>query len=191
MSGAAKRISHSSVNWAKLSDTLTASHNSELVKLKGQNSVFSAQVNQSSADLPKIDFAALKKQMPTHSSTLDALQKQYEALKIPYGEIPAALNSEIEKWNKYNEARIKLHKLKVAAGAEEAKKVEQKWAKAPPVEHFSREHFVEYFPQLFNDWRYQERIPDPCELGYNDRAMLESRFKDYKVLRRPDKVDAH
>lgn len=40
---AAKRVTQSSVNWAKLSDTLTASHNGELAKLKGQNSVFSAQ----------------------------------------------------------------------------------------------------------------------------------------------------
>jgi hypothetical protein len=60
------------------------------------------RVNQLPADLPKVDFAALKRQMPTHSGTLDALQKQYEALKIPYGEIPAALTAEIEKWNKYN-----------------------------------------------------------------------------------------
>lgn len=43
MSSAAKRISHSSVNWAKLSESLTASHNNELSKLKGQNSVFGAQ----------------------------------------------------------------------------------------------------------------------------------------------------
>jgi hypothetical protein len=32
---------------------------------------------------------------------------------------------------------------------------------------------------------------DPANVGYNDKAMLEERFKDYKVLRRPDKVDAH
>lgn len=63
---------------------------------------YSFRVNQLPADLPKVDFAALKKHMPTHSNTLDALQKQYEALKIPYGEVPAALNAEIDKWIKYN-----------------------------------------------------------------------------------------
>ena len=153
--------------------------------------MFSTHINQLPADLPIIDFAALKKQMPTHASTLDSLQKQYEALKIPYGEIPAPLLAEVEEWVKYNEGRIQAHKVKAIQGAEEAKKVEQKWAKAPPVEHFSHEHFAEYFPQLYADYRYQERIPDPCDLGFNDREMLESRFKDYKVLRRPDKVDDH
>ena len=58
----------------------------------------------------------------------------------------------------FQEERIKLHSLKTADGAEEAKKVEEKWSKAPPVEHFDRQHFVEYFPQLFYDLRYQKRI---------------------------------
>jgi hypothetical protein len=60
------------------------------------------RVNQLPADLPKIDFAALKKQMPTHATTLDSLQKQYETLKVPYGEVPAPLLAEVEKWTKYN-----------------------------------------------------------------------------------------
>uniref|UniRef100_A0A914S6K7 Uncharacterized protein n=1 Tax=Parascaris equorum TaxID=6256 RepID=A0A914S6K7_PAREQ len=70
-------------------------------------------------------------------------------------------------------------------------KVEEKWARAPPVEHFSREHFVEYFPQQFYDLRYQDRVPDPCNLGLNDTDIIQQRFKDYKVLRRPDKEDSH
>lgn len=40
----------------------------------------------------QFDFAALKKAMPTHSALIDSLQKQYEAVKIPYGEIPVEHN---------------------------------------------------------------------------------------------------
>ena len=173
MSQAAKRVASSSINWQKLADRLTSQHLPELNRLKGQNSTFSAvyvlheiiphncsffSVNQLPADLPKIDFAALKKQLPAHASLLDSLQKQYEAISIPYGSIPEEYNKEVAKWNEYNEARIKLHELKTVDGAAEAKKVEEKWAKAPPVEHFDRQHFVEYFPQLFYDLRYQKRI---------------------------------
>ncbi|KAI6216292.1 ATP synthase subunit d, mitochondrial [Aphelenchoides besseyi] len=192
MSAAAKRVSHSSVNWQKLADSLTSGHGAELTRLKGQNSTFSAQVNQLPADLPKVDFAALKKQMPAHSSVLDSLQKQYESLKIPYGEVPANFGAEIDKWSKFNEARIKLNTLKTADGAEEAKKVEQKWAKAPPIEHMHYQMFVKFFPQLFTDYRYERRIPDPVSLRLNENFhLLEARFKDFKILRRPDKVDDH
>ncbi|KAK0403251.1 hypothetical protein QR680_016811 [Steinernema hermaphroditum] len=191
MAQAVKRVSTTSVNWRKLADRLTSEHAAELNRLKGQNSSFSAVVNQLPADLPKYDFAALKKEMPGHAAVLDSLQKQYNAIKIPYGAIPSSYIKEIDEWIKYNDARISLHNDKTADGAVEAQKVEEKWAKAPPVEHFDRQHFAEYFPHLFYDLRYQERIPDPCNIGLNETPQLKERFSDYKVLRRADKVDDH
>lgn len=110
--------------------------------------------------------------MPAHSALLDSLQKQYEAIKIPYGEIPEQHNKEINKWVEYNEARTKLHDAKTADGALEAQKVEEKWAKAPPIEHFDRQHFVEYFPQLFYDLRYQKRIRTFFSLLYSVYILL-------------------
>ncbi|VDL62993.1 unnamed protein product [Nippostrongylus brasiliensis] len=160
MSGALKRITATQVNWAKLGEKLIPEHGAELSRLKGASHVFSAAVTQLPADLPQVDFAALKKAMPAHSAVLDSLQKQFEAIKIPYGEIPKAYLQEIDHWVEYNNERIKLHDMKVADGLEQAKKVEEKWAKAPPVEHFDRQHFVEYFPQHFYDLRYQNRSSD-------------------------------
>ena len=188
---AAKRVATSSVNWAKLGERLVPEHASDLVRLKGQNSTFTALVDQLPADLPKVDFAALKKAMPAHASLIDSLQKQYEAIKIPYGDVPAEYAKEVDAWAEFNKERISLHELKVADGIKEAEKVEAKWSAAPPVEHFDRQHFVEYFPQHFYDLRYQPRIPDPCNVGLNETPEIESRFKDYKVLRRADKVDDH
>ncbi|PAV70707.1 hypothetical protein WR25_05344 [Diploscapter pachys] len=192
MAGVAKRVATSSVNWAKLGEKLIPEHSAELIKIKSICGTFQSAVSQLPADLPKVDFAALKKEMPAHAAILDSLQKQYEALKIPYGEVPAEYTKEVEKWSEYNNARIQFHEQKVADGLEEAKKIEEKWAKAPPVEHFNRQHFAEYFPQEFYDLRYQNRLPDPCGLGLNENFhLIEERFKDYKVLRRPDKVDDH
>lgn len=54
------------------------------------------------AELPKIDFAALKKQLPAQASILESLQKQYEAISIPYGSIPEKYNAEISKWSQFN-----------------------------------------------------------------------------------------
>lgn len=52
--------------------------------------------------MPKIDFAALKKQLPAQAAILDTLQKQYESISIPYGSIPDKLNAEISKWCEFN-----------------------------------------------------------------------------------------
>ncbi|RCN49145.1 hypothetical protein ANCCAN_04718 [Ancylostoma caninum] len=191
MSGSVKRVAATAVNWAKLGEKLIPEHAAELARLKGPSHTFSAAVSQLPSDLPKVDFNALKKAMPAHAAILDSLQKQFDAIKIPYGEIPKAYLQEIDHWIEYNNERTKLHEMKVADGLEQAKKVEDKWASAPPVEHFDRQHFVEYFPQEFYDLRYQNRIPDPCGLGLNETPEIEARFKDYKVLRRADKVDDH
>ncbi|CAD5207551.1 unnamed protein product [Bursaphelenchus okinawaensis] len=188
---AAKRVAQSSVNWAKLSEKLIANHQAELTKLKGQNSTFGAVVNTLPADLPKVDFAQLKKELPDHAKILDSLQKQFEAIKIPYGEVPKDLSAEVDKWVQFNEARVKLNNLKAADGAAEAKKKEEKWANAPPVEQMCLEHLPQYFPHKYADLRYEKRIPDPCDVGFNEAEALETRFRDYKVLRRPDKVDDH
>ncbi|KJH48692.1 hypothetical protein DICVIV_05193 [Dictyocaulus viviparus] len=191
MSGSVNRVSTTAINWARLGDKLIPEHAAELARLKGASHTFSTIVSALPADLPKVDFDALKKAMPSQSAVLDSLQKQLAAIKIPYGEIPKQYLQEIDHWTKYNDERIKLHEMKVADGLIEAKKVEDKWASAPPVEHFGRQHFVEYFPKQFYDLRYQNRIPDPCNLGINEFPEVEARFKDYKVLRRPSKVDDH
>jgi hypothetical protein len=60
------------------------------------------RIVQHSADPPKVDWAAMKKQMPEQSAALDSLQKQWESLNIPYGNVPDSLTKEIEQWVKYN-----------------------------------------------------------------------------------------
>jgi hypothetical protein len=44
MSQAIKRVSASSVNWAKLNERLTPHHANELKAMKGQNSIYSSQL---------------------------------------------------------------------------------------------------------------------------------------------------
>uniref|UniRef100_A0A0K0G2Y7 ATP synthase subunit d, mitochondrial n=1 Tax=Strongyloides venezuelensis TaxID=75913 RepID=A0A0K0G2Y7_STRVS len=185
------RRASSVVNFAKVSEKLTPHHAAEFQKLKTFNSAVSATVNELPSELPKIDFAALKKKMPGYASVLDSLQKQYEGLKIPKGTVPEEYKKQIAEFVAFNEARIKIHNEKTAVGAEEAKKVEERWSKAPPIEHFDRQMFPEYFPQLYPDLRTQERLPDPLNLGINEEGKPQKRFKNYRVLKREDKVDDH
>lgn len=35
---------------------------------------------------------------------------------------------------------------------------EDKWARAPPIQQFTRQHFAEFFPKLFYDLRVQDHI---------------------------------
>ncbi|GMR63297.1 hypothetical protein PMAYCL1PPCAC_33492, partial [Pristionchus mayeri] len=133
-------------------------------------SAFSAAVAQLPADLPKFDFAALKKAMPTHAALIDSLQKQYEAVKIPYGEIPAEHNKEIDAWLAFNKERVELHEMKVADGIEEAKKVEAKWSSAPPVEHFDRQHFPSTSPAFL-----RSPLPEPRPRSLPNRPQRDRR----------------
>uniref|UniRef100_A0A0N5CGQ4 ATP synthase subunit d, mitochondrial n=1 Tax=Strongyloides papillosus TaxID=174720 RepID=A0A0N5CGQ4_STREA len=185
------RRASSVVNFAKVSEKLTPQHAAEFQKLKTFNSAVSATVNELPSELPKIDFAALKKEMPGYASILDSLQKQYEGIKIPKGTVPEEYKKQITEFVAFNEARIKIHNEKTAIGAEEAKKVEERWAKAPPVEHFDRQMFPEYFPQIFADLRTQERLPDPINLGINEDDIAHKRYKNFNVLKREDKLDDH
>ena len=59
-------------------------------------------MNQLPSDLPKFDFAELKKKLPAQAAIIDSLQKQYESVKIPYGNVPEDKNKEINKWAEFN-----------------------------------------------------------------------------------------
>ncbi|KAL3081046.1 hypothetical protein niasHS_000629 [Heterodera schachtii] len=179
MAQPAKRVAVSSVNWAKLAERLTPQQEEELNRLKAQNSSYHAEVVQHQADLPKVDWATLKKQMPENSTVLDSLQKQWEALSIPYGTIPDNLKKQIDQWVKFNEARVKFHELKTADGLVEMKKIEDKWAKMPPVEQLWRDQLVQYFPHKHQDLRYLNEYYDPWGIGVNDTNWRE-RFKDFQ-----------
>jgi len=177
-SAAAKRISGSSINWKQLSEKLIPDHLHELNKLKGQNTVYSAMVQQLPPEPPKVDFAALKKSYPAHSAVLDSLQKQYDSIKVPYPASPSEHLREIELWNEYNKARTDLHAAKTNEGDAEAKKIESRWAKAPPIEHMTLYHLIEYFPLRYADCRYLDYINHP--IFFADPIQLREFEYSYK-----------
>uniref|UniRef100_A0A914C5P7 ATP synthase subunit d, mitochondrial n=1 Tax=Acrobeloides nanus TaxID=290746 RepID=A0A914C5P7_9BILA len=129
--------------------------------MKGQNSDYLTQVNSLPSDLPKVDFEELKKQLPAHVSLLDSLKKQVDAIKIPYGEVPKEYNKGVEEWSEYNNTLMKVIDDQTELGATWCKKIEERWAKAPPVEHWNRNHYVEYMPFVYQ--YYDARIDNQRE----------------------------
>uniref|UniRef100_A0A915NA88 ATP synthase subunit d, mitochondrial n=3 Tax=Meloidogyne TaxID=189290 RepID=A0A915NA88_9BILA len=190
MSQPAKRVAVSSVNWAKLAERLVPEHKKELDRLKMQNSSFHAEVVQREQDLPKVDWAELKKQMPEQSAALDTLKKQWESLNIAYGTIPENFQKEIDKWIQYNQARLQFTEQKIKDGLDRVKKVEEKWAKAPPVEHmYLNFHHITFFPHEFGyaekhgyaDWRIHH---DDGEWRYFDLLFKEQNADEESYYRR-------
>jgi len=200
-----KRIQTSSISWTKLADRLTPEYAAELSKLKGQNTTFQSIISQLPSDLPKVDWADVKKKLgPSHSSVLETLQKQYEAISIPYGTIPDKMTKEIEDWTKYNNARGTYQQKKLNDEAIYKQKVEEKWGKAPPIEHMDDEQYVAFFekhlpdhpPDLRTNHHY---IIDPLHFGYNykpewkeDILWRTKHYRDRKRYNKPrDEMEVH
>jgi F-type H+-transporting ATPase subunit d len=202
MTQPAKRVAVTSVNWAKLAERLIPEHKDELDRLKLQNSSFHAEITQREADPPKVDWAELKKQMPEQSAALDTLKKQWESMSISYGSVPENFQKEIDKWIQYNQARLQFTEQKIKDGLERVKKVEAKWAKAPPVEHmYINQHHITFFPHEYGwgeklgyadwrihhddgEWRYMDLFFR--EQNCDDLSCWRRRFHDYNVYPRTD-----
>ncbi|MCP9261308.1 BMA-ATP-5 [Dirofilaria immitis] len=121
---ATKRFTQSAVNFKTVSDLVGKKHSKEIAALAHHHHQYLSTVMSKPAELPKYDFAKLKKQMPEHAAVLDKLQKQYEAIKIPFHTVP-----------------------------EQFIKIKAKYENMPPIEHFRPEHYAKFFPEVHRDVR--------------------------------------
>ncbi|VDN21546.1 unnamed protein product [Gongylonema pulchrum] len=170
---------------------------------------FLSEVMSKPASLPKYDFAKLKKQMPEHAAVLDSLQRQYETLQIPLGTIPDKFIKagfkifffllflwkltqymlEIDNFLKYVDTKVDLLDRKLVDAAEDEKKVKAKYENMPPIEHFHRDHYAQYFPEVHRD----VRLPiTRFTIGWGSTNTpehfeeLKELFKDYRCRPVPE-----
>ncbi|VDM96370.1 unnamed protein product [Thelazia callipaeda] len=148
-----KRFTQSIINFKKVADLVGEKHAKEVTALAHHHHQYWSVVMSKLAELPKYDFAKLKEQMPEHRAVLNNLQKQYEALKVPFGTVPERLTQEIDQFLKYINAKMDFLSRKLLDAVEDEKKVKAKYENMPPIEHFRQEHFAKFFPEVHRDVR--------------------------------------
>ncbi|OZC10077.1 hypothetical protein X798_02926 [Onchocerca flexuosa] len=180
---ATKRFAQSVVNFKTVGDLVGEKHAKEVTALAHHHHQYLSTVMSKAAELPKYDFAKLKKRMPEHAAVLDKLQKQYEAIKIPFHTIPEQFVKEIDDYLKYVNTKVDFLNRKLADAAEDEKKVKAKYENMPPIEHFRQEHYAKFFPEVHRD----VRLPiERFTMGWGNTNTpehfeeLKELFKDYR-----------
>merc|ERR1712038_929400 len=80
---AARRVTATSVDWAKFAEKIPAAQKPAFNALKNKTDAHIRKVASLPESLPKIDFADYKAKIAV-AGMVDDFQKKYDALKIPY-----------------------------------------------------------------------------------------------------------
>uniref|UniRef100_A0A914WI91 ATP synthase subunit d, mitochondrial n=1 Tax=Plectus sambesii TaxID=2011161 RepID=A0A914WI91_9BILA len=150
---ASKRLAVSKANWKKLSEAMMPEDvyaQEALTRLKTRSRAYTARIQANPTDLPKIDFAGMKKRAPEQAAIFDALQKQYESIKIPYPTAEATYKA-IDAATAELKANIEAEKKNLTGELKLNSAAEEKYAKMPPIEHMTDEEKMHYFPGAFMD----------------------------------------
>ncbi|XP_050715034.1 ATP synthase subunit d, mitochondrial-like [Eriocheir sinensis] len=140
---AARRIAASSVDWAAIASRVPEGQKALFNAFKGKSDGYLRRVLTLPAELPKINFAAYKSRIAV-PGMVDAFEKQYSALQIPYppdthssqvDEMQKQAAVETETFVKESEARIAMLQAELAD-----------WEKMIPYEQMTMEEMVETFP---------------------------------------------
>lgn len=117
----AKRIAQSSVNWSALSERVPVSQKSQFLAFKGRSDKYLRAVLDNPAQSPKIDWSAYKSKIP-NAALVDAFQKSYESLKVPYpadnvsaevDKLRQKVTVKIAEFKKESEVRVAEHKSEI------------------------------------------------------------------------------
>jgi len=145
---AAKRIASSSINWSAMAERVPAGQRPNYLNLKTKSDSYLRRVLANPDAAPKLNFAEYKSKIPI-AGLVDSLQKQYEALKVPY---PAdKLSSEIAAQEKQAEGTIAQFVAASNAKIQEHKKKLASWDDVLPFEEMTLEDAKDMFPELVVD----------------------------------------
>jgi len=145
---AARRIASSSINWTALAERVPEIQRPNFLNLKTKSDSYLRRVLANPDTAPKLNFAEYKSKIPI-AGLVDSLQKQYDALKVPY---PAdKLSPEIAAQEKQAEGTIKQFVASSNARIQEHQKKIAAWDDVLPFEEMTLEDAKDMFPELVVD----------------------------------------
>uniref|UniRef100_A0A914E5L1 Uncharacterized protein n=1 Tax=Acrobeloides nanus TaxID=290746 RepID=A0A914E5L1_9BILA len=156
-------------------------------KLKLSIVGFNRYVSQISLSIKPEDFEKFKNSSNAQFSILlqDLVEKSLTSHKTA---IQQTIKEDLRKWAAYNDALIKIVQEQKAMGMTWCKKLDDKWAKAPPIEHWNKEHYQEYLPYVYEycdpKRETEPRLPQSLHFYINKphrKILHEIRHRDGKL----------
>lgn len=140
---AARRFTKSAINWAAIIERVPETQKAEFQAFKAKVDGNLRKVGALPEEPPKIDWNHYKSKVPV-PGMVEAFQKAYESLKIPYPQdtYASVLDAEEASATKHvNDFIQEAHKK-----IKEAEQGLAFWDTIPPMETMTLQEFAEYFP---------------------------------------------
>merc|ERR1712127_137975 len=148
---AARRVTKTSVDWAKMQSLLPAEQQGIYSALIAKNFAYTVKVAALPESLPKIDFAGYRKQL-VNPSAIDALEKAYTGFEAAYPKDAQNQLNAVDQFERTESARL-VEFLKSAEAAIKKLDAEKfKLNNIPPLENMTKELEVYYFPEKAEDF---------------------------------------
>jgi len=165
---ASKRVVKTSIEWQKLQKLLPNEQQAVYSNLLAKNYQYSSKVASLPENLPKIDFDAYKKQLP-NPSAIEKLEKGYLAFQASYPKDTENLISKIDKVEKEENTRLAEILKQVVKKVESLKAEKHKLENIPPLEEWTKELEVYYFPERTPTYKEIVEAEDPYQKMIDDR----------------------
>ncbi|XP_065579818.1 ATP synthase subunit d, mitochondrial-like [Artemia franciscana] len=172
---ASKRIARSSIDWAKMAESVPESQKAMYNQFKAKSDGYIRKALSYPEQPSPINWEHYRKSL-TNPAMVDAFKKQYEALKVPYPEDKvssqidaqeAEAKKEITKFIQESRGRIENYKAELG-----------KLGQMIPFEHMTLEDFFEAFPEkALNPENPKSFWPHTEEdtLEFKEKKLRESR----------------
>lgn len=143
---AARRVSKSAVDWAKLADLVPANQKDIFRAFKARSDMFISRVHRFPEALPAIEFSVYAARL-SNPALVEQYQKAYAAISVPYPKDNTNLKAAIEAEAKAAQELLATETAEARKEIQTAKALLECIDSVPPLEKMTQEMYAEYFPE--------------------------------------------